>query len=267
MPLTVTFDTGVLADVVCPETSQPPTDPADAARVRAGIQSGKIQGVFCETLITVEGIRRVDRSAVFGSTVANARCQHETAPDGSGVTYIDLRVEQAARLALDQQQADRFSAAFALGMKLVDVPRIAMAKVDNPDGNRYLTESDEAELIRRLERQHTVLSAIEARGLACAQAQRIAIEIQTEIGGNGNFLLYLGHPRNPTEQKKVICAINEWSDGDGIAAHYGYGIDLFCSRDCGKNAGKASVLHPDNRQWLSEAFGIRFVTLAELAGW
>jgi hypothetical protein len=42
-------------------------------------------------------------------------------------------------------------------------------------------------------------------------------------------------------------------------------IDRFCSRDFWQNAGKESVLHPDNRRWLSEAFGIQFVTLPELA--
>lgn len=265
MPLTVTFDTGDLADVVSPETSQAPTDPADAARVRAAIQLGEIQGVFCETLITLEGIKNVDRSAVFGSTSLNARYRHETAPDGNVITYIDTRAEQPARRALDQRQADRFSAAFALRMKLLAVfPRIARGKVDDPDGNRYIIP-DEAELVQCLERQYAMLSAIEARGLGCAQARQIALEIQTEVGGHSNFLFYLGRPRNPTEQEKINRAIAEWSDCDSIAAHYGYGIDLFCSRDFGQNAGKASVLHPDNRQWLSDTFGIRFVTLAALA--
>ena len=138
MPLTVTFDTNTLADVISSETSQDPTDPADAARVRAAIQSGKIQGVICETLITLEGVKNADRSAVFGSTSTKARNRHETAPDGNWVTYIDLCVEQTARRALDQRHADRFLAAFGLGMKLLGVPRIAMVGVDNPDGERYL---------------------------------------------------------------------------------------------------------------------------------
>jgi hypothetical protein len=90
MPLRVTFDTNTLADVVSPEASQQPTNPADAARVRAAIQSGKFQGVICETLITLEGVKNADRSAVFGSTSTKARNWHETAPDGNGVTYINL---------------------------------------------------------------------------------------------------------------------------------------------------------------------------------
>jgi hypothetical protein len=265
MPRTVTFDTNTLADVISLETSQHPSDPADAARVRAAIQSGKIQGVFCETLITLEGIKNAGRSAVFGSTSTKAGHRHEFVSGRNGVTYIDLCVEQTARRALDQRQADRFLAAFGLGMKLLGAPRIAMVRVDNPDGERYVVETNEAELTRRLQRQYDVTSALEARGLGCAQAQRIALEIQTEVCGDGSFLLYLGLPRNPAEQKKINRAIAEWSDGDSIAAHYGYGIDLFCSQDFGKNASGASILDDNNRKWLSGAYGIRLVTLAELA--
>jgi hypothetical protein len=81
--------------------------------------------VFCEVLITLEGITNADRSAVFGSTAVNGTYRHQTALDGSGVTYIDSRAEQPARRALEQRQADRFLAAFGLGMKLLSVPRIA----------------------------------------------------------------------------------------------------------------------------------------------
>ncbi len=134
----VTFDTNALADIVSPETSQRPTGSANGNKVRAAIRSGKIQGVFCEVLVTLEGITNADRSAVFASTTVNARCRHETAPDGSGVTHIDLRPEQSARRALDQRQADRFLGAFELGMKLLGVPRLARDSVDDPEGTRYL---------------------------------------------------------------------------------------------------------------------------------
>jgi hypothetical protein len=221
--------------------------------------------VFCEVLITLEGITNADRSAVFGSTAVNATYRHETALDGSGVTYIDSRAEQPARRALEQRQADRFLAAFELGMKLLSVPRIGNIRVDDPDGTRYLAEPDAGELARRLERFHEAATAIEARGLGCAQAQRIAREIEAEVGGYHSFIFYLGSPRNPAERNKISRAIAEWADGDSVAAHYGYDIDLFCSEDFGKNASPMSVLNDANRAWLTSAFGIKFVTLGQLA--
>jgi len=47
-------------------------------------------------------------------------------------------------------------------------------------------------------------------------------------------------------------ALNEWADGDSVAAHYGYGIDLFCSEDFGKNPSGTSVLDNNNQKWLNE---------------
>lgn len=261
----VTFDTNVLADIVSPETSQRANGEMNGRIVRAAIQSGKIQGVFCEALITLEGIANKDRSAVFGSTAINTTIRPVTALDESRTTYIDLLVEQPARQALDQKQADRFLGAFELGMKLLGVPRIGKVSVDDPDGTRYLAESDTGKLTKRLERYNNISVAIEARGVGCAQAQRIAIEIQTEIGGNHPFTFYLGSPRNSTEQNKIKKAIREWADGDSVAAHYGYNIDLFCSEDFGKNASSVSILDYANRAWLTNEFGIKFVTLEQLA--
>jgi hypothetical protein len=228
-------------------------------------EAGHVQGFFCETLVTLEGIKNADRSEVFGSIAVDTTYLHGTAPDGNGVTYINMRAEQPARKPIDQRQADRFLSAFDLGMKLLGAPRVGMVRVDDPEEKRYVAEPDEAALARRLERYSDAVTAIEACGLGSAQAQQIAREIQTELGGYNSFIVYLGKPRNPAQQKKINRAIAEWADGDSVAAHYGYGIDLFCSDDFGKNASPASVLDNNNRAWLTQTFGIQFVTLTQLA--
>ena len=124
-PLRVTFDTNTLADVVAPESSQRSNGAADGAKVRSAIRAGIVQGFFCETMITLEGIKNVDRTTVFGSTTTNTRFEYGVASDGNGVTYINMRAEQTARQPLDQRQADRFLAAFQLGMKLLGAPASA----------------------------------------------------------------------------------------------------------------------------------------------
>ena len=65
--------------------------------------------------------------------------------------------------------------------------------------------------------------------------------------------------------KRVSRAIAEWADGDAIAAHYGYGMDYFCTEDEGRNAHGPSVLDATNRAWLQGEFGIKFVSLDEIA--
>jgi hypothetical protein len=66
------------------------------------------------------------------------------------------------------------------------------------------------------------------------------------------------------DENKVKRAVAEWADGDSVAAHYGFGIQLFCTDDVGSRKPK-SVLAADNRKWLSEKYGIEFVTLKQLA--
>ena len=82
-PLRVTFDTNTLADVVAPESSQRSNGAADGAKVRSAIRAGIVQG-FCETMITLEGIKNVDRTTVFGSTTTNTRFEYGVASAETG---------------------------------------------------------------------------------------------------------------------------------------------------------------------------------------
>ncbi len=66
-PLTVTFDTNTLASVVAPETAQRGTGESGAI-VAAAMRAGRIRGFFSETVITLEGIKNVDRADVLGRT-------------------------------------------------------------------------------------------------------------------------------------------------------------------------------------------------------
>jgi hypothetical protein len=97
--------------------------------------------------------------------------------------------------------------------------------------------------------------------------------VALELGNKGNALSVATNdtPRlwlqglAHAKPKAVTKAIAEWSDGDSIASHVGYGIDLYCSDDFGRNAGKRSIMTKENRAWISSAYGVVFVTLRELA--
>ncbi len=99
-----------------------------------------------------------------------------------------------------------------------------------------------------------------------AVAVKLGLELSRRDGAPLElFHQGLGRARNTFERKKVIKAIGEWADGDSVAAHYGFGIELSCSDDFGKGGSNPSVLDPNNRGWLTPQFGMQFVTLAELA--
>jgi hypothetical protein len=66
-------------------------------------------------------------------------------------------------------------------------------------------------------------------------------------------------------ERAVQRAFGEWADADSVAAHIAYGIDVFCTGDAGKSNAGASILDPTNRQWLHGTYGVKFMTIQELA--
>jgi hypothetical protein len=252
MPLTVTFDTNALADVISPETSQHPTDPADATWVRGAVLAGSIRGFFSETLITIEGIKTKDRAAVLSS----ARLVSSSSSDSENSITIKVAFQQD-RNPSEPRFSERIQAARSLGMRALMVPRLLGSGVCAKDDYGTLFEPV-GDLEQFVARGVRLRSEIGARGIGHAVAVKLGLD---GLSQPGFWYQGLRH----ASRNKVKEAVAEWADGDSLAAHYGYGIDLFCTRDCAKKAGKVSVLHPDNRRWLSEEFGIQFVTLAELA--
>jgi hypothetical protein len=106
---------------------------------------------------------------------------------------------------------------------------------------------------------------IAKRGVGQAIAVELGLQFSQRDGVQKPelFLQGLGRAQDRSERKKVAEAIREWADGDSVAAHYGFGMKLFCSEDFGGQT--RSVLNDQNRHWLHESFGIEFVTLSELA--
>jgi hypothetical protein len=262
MPLTVTFDTNTLDSVVWPETAQSRTG-TSGAEIQAAIKAGHIQGFFSETLVTLEGIptksrdtpegnRKKDRPAVLGSSQLVSSSSFESE---NSIT-IKLAFQQN-RDPFDAKFSERIQAARSLGIRALMVPRLLGSGVcaNDDDGTFFEPIGDLEQFVARAVH---LRSEIGARGIGHAAAIKLGLDRLSQPGLWYEGLLH-------ASRNKVKEAVAEWADGDSLVAHYGYAIDLFCSRDCGKNAGKASVLHPGNRQWLSEEYGIQFVTLAELA--
>lgn len=65
-------------------------------------------------------------------------------------------------------------------------------------------------------------------------------------------------------ERKLVKACAEWADGELVAAHVAYENEILCTNDRGRQAGK-SIFNAENRQWLAERYGVRFLTVEELA--
>jgi hypothetical protein len=258
MPLKVTFDTGALDDMLWPESAKQPTDPADATRVRAAVQAGVIQGFFSETLVTLEGIQRKDRVDVLSST----QLQSQSTSNSPNTITLSISVVRDQK-PLPPKFDRRIQAARNLGMRALMVPRLpdgVYAKDD--DGTLFEPPGDLEQFVDKAVR---LRNEIGARDIGYAVAVKLGLQLSTRDGVSEWWYHGLKRTKDIHECRQVERAVSEWADGDSIAAHYGYGSDLFCSKDFGKGASGPSVLDCYNREWLREEFGIQFVTLAELA--
>lgn len=262
----VTFDTNALEGAARPERHPGNSRQADFIKVHEAIVAGKIQGYFSETIATLEGIENDDRSAVMASTHLNMEMIVMTdAATGQESIHFNATVEQD-RKPLHPEHSKRIRAALRIGMRALKAPRrIAGFNVGDP--NFYERAGSEDALSDRLNKTIAVGKAIEARGVGYALVESIAKKFtRRDNVVNEMPMRSLGRARDKHEIGGVNRAIAEWADADSIAAHIGYDMDLFCTEDQGKGAGARSVLDSNNRAWLESTFGVKFVTLSELAG-
>ncbi len=286
----VTFDTNALDRAARPERYPKDSRRADFIKVHDAIEARRLTGYFSETLITLEGIENKDRVGVIGGT----RLDRQIRRTGQNTVNINLTVKQD-RQPLHPEHSARIQAARKIGMRALKAPsRVGWILIRDPDGSFFAPDAD-AKFAARMDRTNDACSAIEARGLGFAQAQSLAKSFaardQADIARKNEeefakldamlapaglrapriqvdepWFTSLLRARHIHEQRQVQRAIAEWADADSIAAHIGYGIDLFCTEDQGKGAGAPSIFDADNRTWLEKTYEVKFVTLSELAG-
>jgi hypothetical protein len=219
--LRVTFDTNTLDPITQPELAGPLR--ADCIIIHEFLRAKRLQGFFCETVLTVEGGQKSPRPPP--DTVA------------------------------------RVSRALELGLRILSAPRPGGTPIDALDGELYAKDVNP---LVRLKRYEAIMAAIEARGLGFARVLKVAPSRSHGLHSpSGLESVY--RASSPGDLTKVDRAVAEWADGDSVAAHYGYGNDLFCTQDRAARAGRRSVMHPAQRSWLHRVYGVEFVGIAGLA--
>lgn len=279
MPLRVTFDTNALELACRPERF--PKDPRQPglARVRDALVAGQIAGYYSVTMLTIEGIKKVDRAEVYAGTrlteqpTTSERVRNADLPDAVrervGTADIErvtmtYQVEQPDRKPLPPVFADLIHTARAIGLRALKAPpRIGAFHLNDPEGTFYAPVGDDAAVEQWLERTAEVLRAIEAKGVGLAQLKALGLKLAhgdlTQV-----WFAALANAKDATERNAIARAFAEWADADSLASHIAYGIDVFCTGDLGKsNAGK-SILDPTHRAWLSQTYGTRFLSFDDL---
>lgn len=162
----VTFDTNTIDRVTRPARFSRDPRQSEYTKVYQGLLSRQIDGFFCETMVTLEGIQNNDRVAVFGST----HTQMRRTQIGEHKFQLDITVEQPERKPLHPEHTARINAALDIGMRILRAPpRIGILRADGPD-DIFLQDQDEAALIARSDKSTGVATKMDDRGIGWVQA-------------------------------------------------------------------------------------------------
>jgi hypothetical protein len=213
----------------------------------------------------LEAIKRDDRASYFSAiaTKPQRRVTVSAMPDQTVKVSVTMGPDDSVHPGLHKILAERFGEAFALGIRFMYCPRIGIPRPRILDASRFVAEADDSARRARLDRFFEAGQAIYDRGVGHAVVETLGLSLGKIHGRPGTWLAGLGLARSDSELKLVADAVSEWADGDSVAAHVGYQNDFFCTRDRGVGAGN-SVFNRTNRAWIADAYGVVFVTPAEL---
>lgn len=275
----VTFDSNVL-DLACrPERFPKNPRLPEMKKVNDALLSGKIDGYYSASILTIEGIMRKDRADVFSETKMNmvrevhGLTKNEDLPDdiktlvgNNDVEKItsNLYIEQPNRKPLHPEVIARMKAAKALGFRVLkNPPRIGSFEFDDPNNEYYLSNGKDDELTKWLDDVSNVCRAVEARGVGIAQLKALGYQLGEDPAVSWSGAL--DQAADIHQKRAIERAFGEWADADAIASHIAYGLDVFCSADVGNSNATDSILDCANRSWLTAEFDVQFMTLEELA--
>ena len=225
--ITVTFDSNVWENIV-----------DEKKRVRETyyriiyqhILDGLIVPYFFEGLATMETIKRENRKEYFKNykpTICiKINDEEKKIKKGSSAPELSKYLKQTIPKAL------------GIGFKFIKFSRIGNIKLEIDD--EYYATDEQYLLEERLERSQDFSRYIEK-----IKAGKATVNVEDD-------------------KKKYAKGIAEWVDGDALSAHYGYGIDYFCTNDKASGAGKASVFARENLTKLKDKFNINVLSPYEL---
>jgi hypothetical protein len=131
----------------CPQ--RPPVLAMNGRRCAKSAASGVgVNGYFCETLVTLEGIQRNDRAPVLGGT----RLQSESTSTDKNTIQISIGVVQD-RKPLDSEFSDMLQRAKSLELRALRAPaRIGWVRIRDEDGTFFAPDGPVIELLGRMDK-------------------------------------------------------------------------------------------------------------------
>ena len=242
---TVTFDSNVWEKIV---DGSKRIEKDEYKKLYELITSKSLIPFFFEGIATMESIQKKDRKDYIGNY--RATISFQVGDEEPHITKGSEALELTDYLKVNIPKA------FELGFKFLKFPRIGAVGLNIKD--RYLAKDENYPLKERLERSFECAKFIESLGAGKSKLHRRL------DGTNDKGIVNQTTNDTNLSTKQYAKDFGEWVDGDALAAHYGYGIDFFCTNDQAKGAGLSSIFSENNLDRLKENFGITVVSPSEL---
>lgn len=245
MSTSVTFDSNVW-EIIVDEDKRNNSDPI-YMQLYELIYDGSIQPYFFEGLATMETIKKADRKEYYANYKdgfsMSVDGEEISSTNGSGGPKISEYLNRVVPQALE------------LGFRFTHLPRIGAPKINIPE--KYWASDEKYSMKDRQDRSFACAQFIENLGAGKGM-------LMNELGSSNGELIQKTKNDNSVTDKKYSKSVGEWTDGDALAANYGYGIDYFCTNDRASGAGSSSIFYAKNLQKLEQKFPVNVVSPEEL---
>jgi hypothetical protein len=170
-PMSVTFDSNVWESIADPAKLAVHADAVTLGEIKRAIEENRVVPYISDVVVLLESIATKERGKFFaGIKTTMRRSEDGMSADSNGVPVIKSRLTISSVFdhfpQLHEKLSSALERAFALGFKVINVPRIGWMRLD--DHLYKPQELDPMDIGARLDRTHDAAVKIEAAGCGAA---------------------------------------------------------------------------------------------------
>ncbi|TYT74052.1 hypothetical protein [Desulfobotulus mexicanus] len=249
----ITFDSNVWRIIASPDTFPNESSIESFKQIRKAIDENRSTPFLCETVFTLEAIKRKDRKEFFSEYKPKVNISEQDQGEGINVSF-SIGPDKSAHPGNNSYLEKHLNDAIAIGFQIIKLPRIG--GIVNPDIESNFYQHNDLKAYQDM--VFKVAREIESNGAGISRIQALGKKYDSQWTR--------GIEKAPEhENGNIAKAIAEWADGDSVACHIAVNGDYFCSRDNAHKAGDTSVFSESNLGWLKSNYGFRLISPEDLA--
>ena len=148
----VTFDSNVYRQIVSPSKFPGDAQSVDFALIHDSLEDGLIQGFLCETIVTLESVRRDDRSDYFSAAKLKVVFTEEESDDGSLKLTAAAGPNSQGHPGMPPKFGEWVNDALMLGFRLIRAPRVDVRRPSEVSDAWFAPEPHDLGTLNRVER-------------------------------------------------------------------------------------------------------------------